>query len=77
MIPKASDHRVRMASPLTLVDYVDFVNRELGVLIAQARYVADEIFVLIGIEAIIFVEHGAYEVDVQVLVDEDEGDRQD
>ena len=46
MIPEASDHRVRVASSLTLVDYVDLVNRELGVLIAQALDVVDELLIL-------------------------------
>ena len=47
MISEASDHRVRVASPLTLVDYVDLVDRELGILFAQALDVVDELPILI------------------------------
>ena len=47
MISETSYHRIRMASPLTLVDHVYLVNREFGVLIAQALDIMDELTVLI------------------------------
>ena len=49
MISEASYHCIRVASPLTLVDDVDLVNRELGIIFTQTVDVVYEIFVLIGI----------------------------
>ena len=47
MISEASYHRIRMTSSLTLIDHVYLVNREFGVLIAQALDIMDELTVLI------------------------------
>ena len=77
MIPVASNTCVGVASPLTLVDDVDLVNGDFGISFAQACDVFNKVLVLLWIKTLIFVEHGAYEVDVQVLVDEYEGDRED
>ena len=60
-----------MASPLSLVGDVDFINREFEIPNAKAVDVVNELAVLNVIKSFILVEHSTNEVDVQVFVDEE------